>query len=167
VNISEKRYRSLRPELARRFDHWLKSGIPIAELFNLLGGVSLLHMTLTEHIPAKEAALKLLRTFRSGSAIRTSLRADEMAADPRKCPLHERCEYHGFFHGGEAAELRERLEKLLGEGAQGMQVVEFGDLPDPPQAAVLVEEVQKILDEVDCRDSLAAEEMSALEGGLE
>jgi hypothetical protein len=56
----------------------------------------------------------------------------------RACVFGEFCSYHGFVHGAEAEELREKLEKFVGASTNGGR-----------------RQVQRILDEVDARDSLA------------
>lgn len=56
-----------------------------------------------------------------------------------KCPVYKVfCPEHNFVHGAEAEELRKGVEKLLTDGAD----VSFIDL-------------QRLLDRVDARDSLA------------
>jgi hypothetical protein len=54
-----------------------------------------------------------------------------------KCVIGEYCRRHQFIHGAEAEELRKRIEELLAEGYVD------GDA------------VQRVLDAVDARDSLA------------
>jgi hypothetical protein len=60
-----------------------------------------------------------------------------MAKRP-KCVIGEYCSRHGFHHGAEAEELRERLEEVL-RARKGMVRVSL----------------RRVLDEVDARDSVA------------
>jgi len=75
------------------------------------------------------------------------LLAMDDVAEARECPVRSMvCAKHGFVHGGEAEELRSRVEDLLGR-----QSFELDDLKV---------ELQRILDVVDARDSLAFLEAS-------
>ncbi len=60
-----------------------------------------------------------------------------------KCVIGEYCRKHGFIHGGEAEELRQRLEALLERGSFSGS------------------EVRYILDDVDARDAAAVLEAAA------
>lgn len=53
------------------------------------------------------------------------------------CVIAEYCRTHGFIHGAEAEELRERFEKMLADGW------------------ISKREIRRILDDVDARDSTA------------
>lgn len=77
-------------------------------------------------------------------AIQSAVEAPPDAA-PQKCVIGEYCRSHGFIHGAEAEELRQRIETMLSE------VDHEGD--DAFEA--LVQALQFTLDEVDARDSLA------------
>lgn len=66
-----------------------------------------------------------------------------------KCVIGEYCRRHGFIHGAEAEELRERLEKLCHQ-----------------QRGFSGSEVRYILDDVDARDSLAWVEHLAVSEAL-
>jgi len=66
--------------------------------------------------------------------------AAQPAPEPPPCSVYGHpCHEHGFIHGAEAEELREGIEKLIGEGRE----------------AVTGRELQRLLDRVDARDSLA------------
>lgn len=61
--------------------------------------------------------------------------------NPRPCPVyHEHCSKHGFYHGAEAEELREGIERIIRHGG-------YGEL--------IHDELRRLLDRVDARDSLA------------
>lgn len=64
------------------------------------------------------------------------------------CPMHVRCSEHDYFHGAEATELREGIEKLIKESFSGAQMVQL----------------QRLLDQVDARDSLAYAECAKTQG---
>jgi hypothetical protein len=67
-----------------------------------------------------------------------------------RCVIGKYCRRHQFIHGAEAEELRERIEALLAAGYVD------GDA------------VQRVLDDVDARDSLAfIEDNAALSKGGE
>jgi hypothetical protein len=68
-----------------------------------------------------------------------------------KCVIGEYCTLHGFIHGAEAEELRERFEKALADAGQHL----------------LRNTVRRILDDVDARDSAAflSRELGAAVGG--
>jgi hypothetical protein len=66
--------------------------------------------------------------------------------DDNECPMHVRCEDHGFFHGAEATELREGIEKILESGRCR------------PGTSTHVR-LEGLLASVDARDSLAYAEM--------
>ena len=58
----------------------------------------------------------------------------------KKCVIGEYCSQHGFIHGAEAEELREKLEELL----------KYYDPEDVPAHGL-----RRLLEDVDARDSLA------------
>ena len=62
------------------------------------------------------------------------------------CVLGQYCRRHGFVHGAEAEELRQRIERAI-EGTQGRTVT--------------ISALRHILDDVDARDSLAYLEVEA------
>lgn len=64
------------------------------------------------------------------------------ARRPSRCVMSVYCTEHNFVHGGEATELRERLEKLIEFSPT------FGDY------SCLLGNVRYILDDVDARDSV-------------
>lgn len=68
------------------------------------------------------------------------------AAKP-PCVIGKYCEFHGWVHGAEAEELRSELEKFLKQ----FQSEIFEDLTEDDISGRL----QKLLDEVDARDSVA------------
>jgi hypothetical protein len=67
-----------------------------------------------------------------------------------RCVLGEYCRAHGFIHGAEAEELRDRIEKCLDSFS-------IGDRRG--HAAMLSANIRRMLDDVDARDSLAYREM--------
>lgn len=64
------------------------------------------------------------------------------------CVLGEYCHLHNFIHGAEAEELRKRIEGLINNDG------------------VTVEDLQRVLDEVDARDSVAYLEHRQLEESI-
>ena len=66
--------------------------------------------------------------------------------EDNECPLHVRCQTHEFFHGAEATELREGIERILEDR-------------DFQEASDLCNQLQRLLEKVDARDSLAYSEM--------
>lgn len=70
------------------------------------------------------------------------------ARSAARCPVRgEYCGEHGFIHGGEADELRAGLEKLMANNTVRSE--------EWPHYAVRVDDLQKLLDRVDARDSIA------------
>jgi hypothetical protein len=64
-----------------------------------------------------------------------------MMSRDRTCLVYDTpCVKHGFFHGAEANELREGIERLLARESTGKE---------------LRRDLQELLDRVDARDSLA------------
>jgi hypothetical protein len=78
-----------------------------------------------------------------------------MSTRARRCTVYKDfCDEHDWVHGAEAEELRTGIEKLI-TGLQGFadeedSVSALQELPDR-----LVDDLQKLLDRVDARDSLA------------
>lgn len=69
---------------------------------------------------------------------------------PTNCPVYAGyCSEHGFTHGAEAEELREGIERLIADAASN---------PDDGVRRVSTRDLQRLLDEVDARDSLAFSE---------
>lgn len=91
----------------------------------------------------------------------------ETLPDLSACRFGAVCQLHGFIHGMEAEELRERLEALETELRE-----ETADCPhtiadSSRDVGDIADMVRAILDEVDARDSLAAlEARLELEGTL-
>ncbi len=56
------------------------------------------------------------------------------------------CAVHGFIHGSEAEELREGIEKI---------VRHYSDASFDNDADLMLEELRRLLEEVDARDSVA------------
>lgn len=77
------------------------------------------------------------------------------------CSITGYCHEHGFWHGGEASELRCGIEKILAEHGDAREGDDY--LFDTYRDLCL--DVQKLLDCTDARDSLAFEEMKQ-ESGL-
>lgn len=65
-----------------------------------------------------------------------------MAAMIGKCPLNRPCVEHQYYHGAEAEELREGIEKIINENQEKHVLRVIGKL-------------SQLLDAVDARDSLA------------
>jgi hypothetical protein len=82
------------------------------------------------------------------TAIAEALSSSAPVERPRECVIGKYCHRHGFIHGGEAEELRSKVEKILG------RVRGEGRL-----SRVL----RDMLDEVDARDSLALLEVAPAE----
>ncbi|NUP13829.1 MAG: hypothetical protein HOW73_47950 [Polyangiaceae bacterium] len=80
---------------------------------------------------------------------------------PAGCPLMaNECPEHGYAHGEEADELRNRIQKLV-DGDDGHALADIDLSPVELEDAVDTrwrERLQAILDDVDARDSLAFEE---------
>lgn len=79
--------------------------------------------------------------------LEAALAAAERPTPAAKCVMGVYCHNHGFIHGAEAEELRQRIERAI-KGADHEGCVDEDDL-------------QRILDEVDARDSLAWQEVAA------
>jgi hypothetical protein len=77
------------------------------------------------------------------------------------CSIKGYCHDHGFWHGGEASELRCGIERAL---AQHGNAIDSRDETEDAYPA-LVRELEQLLDRIDARDSLAYEEMTQ-ESGL-
>jgi len=71
------------------------------------------------------------------------------------CRFGVYCVKHGFIHGAEAEELRERIETLTAE------------ITMDAAADLIADELQEILDDVDARDSLAWHEQRLLESAAQ
>lgn len=69
----------------------------------------------------------------------------------QKCVIGKYCSNHGLIHGGEAEELRQRIEAIL------HQV----EIDEDDAAEAMVRALRLALDEVDARDSLAFLEAKA------
>lgn len=66
--------------------------------------------------------------------------------DDNECPMHVSCVAHGFFHGAEAIELREGIEKIIeNQSSRG--------------ESYAYDRLRNLLEQVDARDSLAYAEM--------
>lgn len=79
----------------------------------------------------------------------TELTTGEIAFHLTMCSINGKyCQKHDFVHGAEAEKLRRGIEKLMAKIDDGP-----GDY-DIPRSDVL-EDLQKLLDETDARDSLA------------
>jgi len=63
------------------------------------------------------------------------------------CPVYkEPCHEHGFQHGAEAEELRAGIEKIIKR---------FDEAVDTDDLMAIKDKLQRLLDRVDARDSLA------------
>lgn len=70
------------------------------------------------------------------------------------CKIYrEACPDHGFYHGAEAEELREGIEKIIKTCRPCVSTAEDGCT-----GCHIVEELELLLDRVDARDSLAYRE---------
>lgn len=68
-----------------------------------------------------------------------------MSAKPSTCTVYKTaCAVHGFIHGAEASELREGIEKLIEEYNS-----------DDENLSSVADDLQRLLDRVDARDSVA------------
>lgn len=76
------------------------------------------------------------------------------------CSITGYCHDHGFWHGGEAEELRSGLEGLLAKHRDPGDPMDANDV-----LAELLRDMQKLVDDTDARDSLAYREMRE-ESGL-
>lgn len=79
---------------------------------------------------------------------------ERSSSPPQKCVVGEYCRKHGFIHGAEAEELRERVTQILD------QVDHEGD----DAAEALDRALRVMLDEVDARDSCAVQKTRAALG---
>lgn len=73
------------------------------------------------------------------------------------CELGKYCSLHDFIHGAEAEELRQRIEKVIGDIENSIESRREVD----PELIVL--DLKAILDRVDARDSVAYLEVTAKE----
>ena len=75
----------------------------------------------------------------------------------KECTVYKkRCTLHGFIHGGEAEELRQRMEELA------VELEEADPWPiEPVNTEEIAKSIRKILEEVDARDSVAFLEAEA------
>jgi hypothetical protein len=73
----------------------------------------------------------------------------KLKAPTTRCIIGVPCPDHGFYHGAEAEELREKLEGLIGEFDND------GDSEEEAAGRFVARALQRVLDEVDARDSLA------------
>jgi hypothetical protein len=66
-----------------------------------------------------------------------------------ECVIGKYCETHDFIHGGEAEQLRQRIEKLI------TSLEDLEDTDGIVDADLLVMDLRAILDSVDARDAAA------------
>lgn len=108
------------------------------------------------HVCARE----LRRRGRRGQQVRLDLPTppdgSRRAERRSRCTVFkDSCAEHGFIHGAEASELREGIEKIIED---------YGQPENDTHDGALLDDLQRLLDTVDARDSLARLEAQLPEG---